>query len=141
MNYYWQLKNLKQINMSERSDNFKRNLEALISLFKKFREKLKKEELIGVDKSLFSHIDLLIDNYDTIRNNFPDDVFEQMGEPLQQMMIQAITQLKSEFPDINQDSDKEFVQNLIHVDELLKNPNLTQKEIDELLDKRSGINS
>lgn len=127
--------------MSERSDNFKRNLEALISLFKKFREKLKKEELVGVDKSLFSHIDLLIDNYDTIRNNFSDDVFEQMGEPLQQMMMQAISQLKSEFPDINQDSDKEFVQNLIHVDELLKNPNLTQKEIDELLDKRSGINS
>ena len=126
--------------MSERSDNFKRNLEALITLFKKFREKLKKEELMGVDKSLFSHIDLLINNYDTIKNNFPDDVFEQMGEPLQQMMMQAISQLKIEFPDIDKDDDKEFVQDLYHIDELLKNPNLTQEEIDELLDKRSGIN-
>ncbi|OFX48530.1 MAG: hypothetical protein A2046_03260 [Bacteroidetes bacterium GWA2_30_7] len=127
--------------MSERSDNFKKNLESLINLFKKFREKLKKEELIGVDKSLFSHIDLLINNYDTIKNNFPDEVFEQMGEPLQQMMIQAISQLKVEFPEIDNDTDKEFVKELIYVDELLKNPNLTQKEIDELLDKRSGINS
>lgn len=126
--------------MSERSDNFKRNLEALITLFKKFREKLKKEELMGVDKSLFSHIDLLINNYDTIKNNFPDDVFEQMGEPLQQMMMQAISQLKVEFPDIDKDDDKEFVQDLYHIDDLLKNPNLTQEEIDELLDKRSGIN-
>lgn len=126
--------------MSERSDNFKKNLEALITLFKKFREKLKKEELMGVDKSLFSHIDLLINNYDTIKNNFPDDVFEQMGEPLQQMMMQAISQLKVEFPDIDKDDDKEFVKDLIHIDELLKNPNLTQAEIDELLDKRSGIN-
>lgn len=127
--------------MSERSDNFKKNLESLINLFKKFREKLKKEELMGVDKSLFSHIDLLINNYDTIKNNFPDDVFEQMGEPLQQMMMQAISQLKIEFPDIEKDDDKEFVKDLIHIDELLKNPNLTQTEIDELLDKRSGINS
>lgn len=125
--------------MSERSDNFKRNLESLINLFKKFREKLKKEELIGVDKSLFSHIDLLINNYDTIRNNFPDEVFEQMGEPLQQMMIQAISQLKVEFPEIDKDTDREFVKDLFQVDELLKNPNLTQEQIDELLDKRPRI--
>lgn len=126
--------------MSQKSEELKRKLDTLIELFKRFRDKVKQEEFQYVDKSLFSNINLLISNYDSIKNNFPDDIFEEIGEPLQQMINQAIEQLKLEFGnDIAKDEATTY--DLSVIDEHLKNPHLSIDEIDELLDKRKGINS
>jgi hypothetical protein len=125
-------------NMSSKGEVFKSNLDNLIKLFKKFKEKMQGEEYANYDKTIFSNLDLLINNYDLIKNNFPDEVFEQMGEPLQNMILDAIEQLKRDVGDINND-DSNYITDIRKIDELLKQGNIDNSEIDRLLDQRNQL--
>jgi hypothetical protein len=124
--------------MSAKGKALKENLDHLINLFKKFRERIKTEEIEILDKSMYSNLDLLINNYDLIRNNFPDEVFEQMGEPLQNMILDAINQLKKELG-ITDDEDINVLSDIRSIDEKLRGEKLTSEEIDNLLDARNKL--
>lgn len=118
---------------------FSKDLDKLIELFKKFKEKTVEEDIPGFNKQFFQSFDLIVNNYDMIKNQLSDDYFKQISEPLKQMIQDMILQLQQELGEDLQ--TKTEVNNTIkEIDELLKKPGLSNTEVDELLDKRTDLN-
>ncbi|MBI4646161.1 MAG: hypothetical protein HY738_06055 [Bacteroidia bacterium] len=134
----------------QNNTNFSDNLDKLIELFKKLRAKATVHHY-GFDETFISNIDFLINNYEMMKKNFPRDVMNRMGEPFHQMVTMIINQLKQELGEdyatkIQQDAEMPVekkpdhsVQNIHMIDEMLKKPGLSSKEIDALLDIRANI--
>ena len=124
--------------MTEESD-FSKDLDKLIQLFKKFKEKTVEEDIPGFNKQFFQSFDLIVNNYDMIKNQLSDDYFRQISEPLKQMIQDMIIQLQQELGD-DLETKTEVNNTIKEIDELLKKPGLSNKEVDELLDKRTDLN-
>ena len=144
-------------------ENFKKELEDLFRLFKRLVEKESLEDLPGVDAQQLEQFKTFMAQFDDIK----DDVkIEMMGkmDPFTKMMVSSIVQQLREqlgpdddlsyeplpsVEDIVSRKEEELkthpdaserVRSLIDtIDEQLKNPNLTEDEIDALLDKRSEL--
>jgi DNA mismatch repair ATPase MutS len=118
--------------------SLREQLDNLVELFKKLREKANEEQFGHLDKTFFNNIDLLVNNYELFKRNFSDEVLNEISEPIQKLIVQAVDHLKAELgePDANQ---IELRSDIDRIDELLQNPNLSIDEIDNLLDKRRKI--
>jgi len=126
--------------MEQGKSAFINKLDELISLFEKLKEKAKKEGIIIDNDPLYGNFDMLSKNYELIKHNIPEDLLTEIGEPLQEMITQMIAQLKSEMGDIESSENASSVNNEINnIDALLKQGNLSEKEINDLLDKRSKM--
>ncbi len=149
--------------------NFIHQLDELIALFEKLKEKAAKEGLLFKDDPMYKNFELLTGNYKLIKDNIPPELIEEMGEPIKQMIIKMINQLKEELGisedittnDIEKKSNLEFVDPMIEniisenpddnlkdegidkelkrIDKLLKDGNLSEKEINNLLDRRAEL--
>ena len=131
--------------MDNNNKTFRENLDKLIELFKKIKEKSKNKYVNDMDKSLLMNFDMLINNYEMIKNNVPDEVLNEMGEPIKKYISEIIERLKTELEENSKD-DVETVNEIIEIensveqiDELLKTPNISTNKIDELLDQRQQI--
>ncbi len=132
--------------MSEKIKNFRQHLDDLVFLFKKFKEKFEAENLIGFEKNIFQNIELIVNNYDSIKNSIPDSLIEQLSGPLQKMMLELISRLKEQLdvdiPTTNKADDvlsnkkRDLKNDIEEIDEMLRRPNLSIDEINGLLDKR-----
>lgn len=141
--------------MSESSDSFEKDLDLLIRLFKKIKNKTEKDQFANLDPALTQNLDFIINNYEMMKGNIPKDMFNQMGIPFQQLMRQFIDQMKMELgEDFKQEIEEEeasaeagereeklhsLSNDIQKIDELLKKPGLTDEEIDALLDKRNRM--
>ena len=129
----------------EDNNTFRENLDKLIELFKKIKEKSKDKYSDDMDKSFLMNFDMLINNYEMIKNNVPDEVLNEMGEPIKKYITEVIEKLKEELgEDFNDDIETineiiEIENSIEEIDKLLTNPKLTPKEIDDLLDKRQQV--
>ncbi|NOZ47501.1 MAG: hypothetical protein GXO79_12075 [Chlorobi bacterium] len=123
--------------MSE-ENSFTKDLDKLIELFKRFKEKTMSESIPGFDKQFFQSFDLIVQNYDMIKGHISESYLNQISGPLKQMIKDMINKLQDELgEEIN---TKTEVSNTIkEIDELLNKPGLSNKEIDELLDKRTSL--
>lgn len=131
---------LNSIPMEEEKSAFINKLDELISLFEKLKEKAKKEGIILDNDPLYGNFDMLSKNYELIKHNLPEDLLAEIGEPMQEMIAQMITQLKSEMGESFSSDTKSSVSSEINkIDSLLKQGNLSEKEINDLLDKRSKM--
>jgi hypothetical protein len=142
--------------------NFIHQLDELIALFEKLKEKAAREGVLFKDDPMYKNFELLTGNYKLIKDNIPPELIEEMGEPIKQMIIKMINQLKNELgitEDItnsnNKKADIEFIapttekfdtekkpdnnSELNKIDKLLKEGNLSEKEINNLLDKRADL--
>ncbi len=119
---------------------FIKDLDKLISLFKKFRNKTMEENIPGFDKHFFQSFDMIVDNYEMIKDQIPEDYITQIGEPLRQMIQNMIEQLQDELgEEIN--SKPEVFNSIKAIDEMLKSPDLSSLDIDLLLDKRTSLDT
>ncbi len=147
--------------MSNTNDSFENDLEQLIRLFKKIKDKTKVEQFSHLDPAFAQNLDFIISNYEMVKNNIPKDMFTQMGFPFQQMMKEFISHLKTELgeefeeeelteedevidtlPGQKQDVKSQalnFSDELRKIDELLKKPGMSEERINKLLDRRSMI--
>ena len=146
--------------MSDTNDSFENDLEQLIRLFKKIKDKTKAEQLSHLDPAFAQNLDFIISNYEMVKNNIPKDMFTQMGLPFQQMMKEFISHLKTELGEEYEEelteedevidaipkqkpeaeSNKLNVSDEVKkIDELLKKPGLSEEKINKLLDRRSMI--
>jgi len=117
---------------------FIKDLDKLIELFKKLREKTIDENIPGFDKGFFQSFDLIVNNYQLIKNQISEDYIRQIGEPLKNMIKGMIKQLQDELgEEINE--KPEVAKSVGAIDALLKNPNLTSGDVDKLLDERSQL--
>jgi len=146
--------------MSDFRKSFEDDLEKLIRLFKRLKDKSATQLFTDFDQTLVQNLDFMIKNYETFKNNIPADFLKQMGEPFQQMLRQVIEQLEEELgEDFLYRLDKEESNSAIEksvepakvpegnpldsteamisqIDEMLGKPGLSEPEINALLDKR-----
>lgn len=145
-------------------ENFKKELEEFFRLFKKLIEKESLGDLPGIDPQQVEQLKMFMAQFDDVKDELKIEMLHM--DPFTKMMISTmVKQLREQLgPDFEEDVptgiDVEEIINkreeelkplsdesqrnlsLIEtIDEQLKNPNLTDEEIDNLLDRRSQISS
>ena len=127
-------------------ENFRQELEDLFKLFKRLIEKEASEGLQGMDPQQVEQLKAFMARFDDVKEKLK--VEEVHVDPISKMMVSSLVkQLREELgPDALVDDDDtglaiEEATTDEAIDELLKNPNLTEQEIDDLLDKRMQIQS
>lgn len=127
--------------MEERNKLFLKQLDELIALFEKLRQKATNEGVILKDDPMYKNFELLAGNYKMIKNSIPPELLEEMGEPIKEMITEMVKQLKKELgaDDIDSDTNHPLFNELDEIDLLLKDNNLSEEEINNLLDKRTKL--
>ena len=146
--------------MNETNDAFVKDLEQLIRLFKKIKDKTRADQFSHLDPAFAQNLDFIISNYEMVKNNIPKGMLTQMGLPFQQMMREFINHLKTELGDDFEDLEElqeeseakeeiqtrdeseksgDFMDEIKAIDIRLQKGGLSEAEIDRLLDKRSSL--
>jgi len=142
--------------MATSDRSFSDNLDLLIKLLRKLKDKSRFESMPGVPKMFTMNFDFFLQNYEQMKDQISDQLLQQFGEPIKQMVADMIDQLQDELGDdmltgSNADTDTDPValserpaitgqkKTLEEIDALLKNPSLSQEEIDKLLDERHQL--
>lgn len=124
--------------------DFQNNLEELIDLLKKIKDKAIDNKIGEIDVSFLKDFNIVLDNYEMIKTAISPEIMQTLGEPMIGMINGLIQQLKSELNELVVQAQKNGTwdnadNDLARLNEMLMNPNLTSRQIDELLDKRSDI--
>jgi len=134
--------------MSSEDRSFDENLDLLIKLFKKLKEKTSIDDLHGIDKTFYQNFEYLLSNYENMRGQLSEELLDKFGEPVKAMIASLVDQLKTELGDDIGDldlADEEVIpeievpDDLSKIDEMLKNSELSEEEVNKLLDERSKI--
>lgn len=134
--------------MSSEERSFDENLDLLIKLFKKLKEKTSIDELHGIDKTFYQNFEFLLKNYENMRGQLSEELLDKFGEPVKGMIASLVDQLKNELgddfgdPDLEEKELKpeiEVPDDLNKIDEMLKHPGLSEEEVNKLLDERSKL--
>ena len=138
--------------MSDNDRSFHENLDLLIKLFKRLKEKTSLDEIQGIDKSFYQNFEYLINNYEKMKDQISEELLDKFGEPVKDMIAGLVDQLMNELgddyetfmesevdtPDASE-SISDDLDDLGKIDEMLSNPDLTEEEINKLLDRRSRL--
>jgi len=134
--------------MGSEDRSFNDNLDLLIKLFKKLKERSSFDEMPGIDKTFYQNFEYLLGNYENMRDQLSEELLEKFGEPVKGMIANLVDQLKAELGDDIGDLDLEepsaqeeikVPDDVAKIDEMLKDPNLSDEEINKLLDERSKL--
>lgn len=134
-------------------ESFKQELDELFRLFKKVMETRPMEEVPGVNKAMLQQFQFFFSNYENMKDQIASQLQGQFGDSVKQMVRTLIEQLREEVGDeellaepereetqpIIEISGTNIEEDLKNIDELLKNPNLTEEQINELLDRRAML--
>lgn len=146
------------------NDDLKKQIDELFRLFRKVMEKYPPDEVPGMDKAQLEQLKAYLTQYDSIKDQFSVEMFGMMDNGMARQFISLLTNKLRE--QLGEDADIDDVvedhiqdvevkekafeslqtgenyQTLIEaIDEQLKNPNLTDEEMDVLLDKRQSLKS
>jgi hypothetical protein len=134
--------------MNQQPEDFEKDLDELIRLFKQIRERIKTDQFSHLDPHFTQNLDFIINNYEMMKHSIPKELISQMGPTLHQLMREFVSQLKSEFgEDLNTGPEEEkastekveLFDDIRKIDERLKNPGLSDEEINKLLDRRNSL--
>lgn len=129
-------------------EEFKKELDELFRLFKKLVEKKDLDDVPGVDKFMLQQFQFFFNNYDNMKDQIADQLQGQFGDSVKEMVKTLVQQLKEELDEdimLNLEEEEPVVQitevgdTRLEIDEMLKNPDLTEDQINELLDKRASL--
>ena len=130
-------------------ENFRQELEELFRLFKRLVEKESLDELPGVDSQQLEQLKAFMAQFDDMKDQLKVEMVHV--DPFTKMMISSLVkqlreQLGDEADEIEmiQDANRVAIEeptSIEAIDELLRNPNLSDEEIDALLGKRSQISN
>ncbi|MCF6171535.1 MAG: hypothetical protein L3J66_11210 [Bacteroidales bacterium] len=131
-------------------DKFKQELDELFRLFKKVMETKPMEDVPGVNKMMLQQFQFFFSNYESMKDQIAYQLQGQFGESVKGMVHTLIQQLREELGDEAgrpeeipiEEPTKEIAgisvtETLKKIDEKLKDPNLTEDQINELLDQRA----
>ncbi len=120
---------------------FINKLDELILLFEKLKNKATKDGIILKDDPLYANFEMLANNYRLIKHNLPEELLQEISEPIKEIITQMVDQLKREMgTSVENDESESIKDELSEIDQLLKKNDLSEDEINHLLDKRSGLN-
>jgi hypothetical protein len=126
--------------MENKNKAFIYKLDELIALFEKLREKATNEGIIIKYDPLYQNFELLAGNYKMIKNNIPEELIEELGEPIKDIITEMVMQLKKDLGLSDKDEKSTINEELNTIDQLLKKGDLSEKEMNDLLDKRTSLN-
>jgi len=124
--------------MTNDNESIKRNLDKLIELFKKFRNNISKEDMPEIEMSYMKNLDLLVSNYELIKDELTDDLVEQFGSPIKDMLSDLVNQLREELGEERKNMPG-VEDNIRKIEQALSEKDITNDEINKLLDKRSDL--
>ena len=153
--------------MQQDNFSFNKKLEKMISLLRKIKDNSEKAKLRGLDDSFFKNVDFIISNYEMIKNQMPVDFVEKTDSPLFGLMNNVFDKIYADLQemmaeynllDIVEDFDNNQEETVIKeaetqestietdeideidkINELLKEPGITEEEMNQLLDIRSDL--
>lgn len=134
--------------MTDSDRSFNDNLDLLIKLLRKLKNKSQFEGIPGVPKMFIANFDFFLQNYDRMKDQISQQLLQQFGEPIKQMVADMVAQLKEELDeDVLGTTEVPEEAPVItghkktvdEIDELLKKPGLSEEEIDRLLDERNKL--
>jgi L-lactate utilization protein LutC len=134
--------------MSASDRSFSENLDLLIKLLRKLKNKSHFEGMPGVPKMFVTNFDFFLQNYERMKDQITAQLLQQFGEPIKQMVADMVDQLQDELDEeLLSESEAPSEGPVItghkrtvdEIDALLKNPSLSQEEIDKLLDERHQL--
>lgn len=147
-------------------ENFRKELEDLFRLFKRLIEKESLNELSGIDPQQMEQLKAFMAQFDDVKDKIRVEMVHV--DPFTKMMISSLVkqmreQLGEEAYDLEDEVERISPEEIVSqrekqledvsdetarnrslletIDEQLRNPDLTDEEIDALLDKRSQISS
>ena len=138
-------------------EKFRQELDELFKLFNKLMGKSDLENVPGVNKFMLQQFQMFFTNYETMKDQIASQLQGQFGDSVKDMVHQLVIQLRNEVEEddflqpetsipessvnvhVTPASKPNKTETLEELDELLKNPNLTDEEIDDLLDRRSKL--
>jgi len=142
----------------EQKNSLKKNMDELIRLFKKIKDKSVFHNLPGIDKMFIQNFDLLVQNYDEIKDDLSEQLLSQFGAPIHKMIADIVIKLKKELgEDLTEEIElpekklPEIKKILItpeplnidieikSIDSQLNKGGLSPEQIDRLLDRRSDL--
>ena len=144
------------------NEDLKKQIDELFRLFKKVMEKYPPDDVPGMDKSQLEQLKAYLTQYESVKDQFSVEMFSMMDNGMAKqfisMLIKKLRDQLGEDADIDEMPEDhikdveikekafeslqtgENYQTLIDaIDEQLKNPNLSEEEMDMLLDKRLKI--
>ncbi len=132
-------------------ENFKKDLDELFHLFKKVVENRDLNEVPGMDKFMLQQFRFFFSNYDQMKDQIAGQLQGQFGDSIKEMVHSLVLQLREEVGEdefLQQKEDtkpivsiNEGETDIAKIDELLENPDLTEEQINELLDRRANLSS
>ena len=132
-------------------EKFKQDLDELFRLFKRLLEEQSLEDIPGVDMSMMKQFQFFFSNYESMKDQIGHQLQGQFGEPVKQMVKSLIKQLREQLGEEDSYGIKnEIIEEVIilkidkndgvkAIDEMLKDPNLTEEQINDLLDRRADL--
>ena len=145
-------------------DDLKKQIDELFRLFKKVMEKFPPDDVPGMDKAQMDQLKAYLTQYENVKDQFSVEMFSMMDNDMAKHFISMLTRkLREQLgEDADLDIDAESENHILDVerkekafeslqtgenyqvlidaiDAQLKNPNLTEEEIDTLLDKRQKL--
>lgn len=143
-------------------NDLKKQIDELFRLFRKVMEKYPPDDVPGMDKAQMEQLKAYLTQYDSIKDQFSVEMFGMMDNGMARQFISMLTNKLREqlgedayIDDEPEDHIKEVeikekafeslqtgenYQTLIDaIDAQLKNPDLTDEEMDSLLDKRQKL--
>ena len=134
--------------MATSDRSFSENLDLLIKLLRKLKDKSQFEGMPGVPKMFVMNFDFFLQNYEKMKDQISEQLLQQFGEPIKQMVADMIDQLQDELdtgiiPELETTTETPVItgqkKSLEEIDNLLINPSLSQEEIDKLLEERHRL--
>jgi hypothetical protein len=135
-------------------ERFRQELDELFKLFKKLMERHTMDDIPGVNKLMLQQFQMFFSNYETMKGDIARQLQSQFGDSVKEMVHQLVLQLREELGeddmliqdtsvDVNIVKKPEISKGLTieELDEMLKNPDLTEEEIDDLLEKRHKLSN
>ncbi len=134
-------------------ENFKRDLDELFHLFQKVVQNRDMSDVPGMDKFMLQQLQFLFSNYDQMKDRIADQLEGQFGNSIKDMVHALVVQLREEVGENDlltgqkveekkpQVAINEKEIDIAKIDEMLKNPNLTEEQVNKLLDRRAELSS
>jgi L-lactate utilization protein LutC len=136
--------------MSASERSFGENLDLLIKLLRRLKDKSQFEGMPGVPKMFVTNFDFFLQNYERMKDQISQQLLQQFGEPIKQMVADMVEQLQDELdedlivpgePSVEKPVITGQKRSIADIDEMLKQPGLSEEEIDRLLDERKRLKS
>jgi len=137
-------------------EKFRQELDELFKLFNRLMEQSNTDNIPGVNNFMLQQFKLFFTNYETMKDDIAQQLQGQFGNSVKDMVHQLVVQLKNELgdeetfhvetsvninvkPENTPEMKSSTAEILQEIDKMLENPDLTEDELNDLLDKRSKL--